>query len=449
MILLMTTAPPISSAWCLGRRFPPLGLTYVAGALENANFQVEIIDNYLLKKPIDELKHDIKRLKPEIAGITCGSGTYQRCIETTKAIKEVLPSCIVVVGGWHPSYMPESMLKHPEIDYVVMGEGERAMVELAKSIINGKNASALSKISGIAFRQGTKIVKTSPKFIEDLDEIPFPARHLLPMHLYARQMEFLEATPVDTMNVIRGCPYNCAFCETKRLWGSTCRAFSAPRVVDEINHLVNKFGSKGIYFIGDNFTIHKKRTIDLCKTIKSELDIEWACDTRVDLISRDVLKEMKDAGCRTIWFGVESGSPRILRKINKNITLDQIIHAFKLCKEEGIQIACSLMLGIPGETVSDMKATFNFAKRLDPDWCQFNIFVSYPGSSLYDEIIQKNLYDRVEDYVTYVKTDEFDYELVLKLQKQFHKKINRTPKRILRKFRRDGFLTVLRRNLQF
>jgi anaerobic magnesium-protoporphyrin IX monomethyl ester cyclase len=201
-------------------------------------------------------------------------------------------------------------------------------------------------------------------------------------------------------------------------------------------------------FIGDNFTIHKKRTIDLCKLIKSEIDIEWACDTRVDLISRDVLKDMKDAGCKTIWFGVESGSPRILRRINKNINLNQIIQAFKLCREEGIQIACSLMLGIPGETVSDMKATFNFAKRLDPDWCQFNIFVSYPGSSLYDEIIQKNLYNRVEDYVTYVKTDEFDYELVLKLQRQFHKKINRTPRRIIRKFRRDGFLTVLRRNLQ-
>ena len=444
----MTTAPPINSAWILGRRFLPLGLAYVAGALEKANFPVELLDNYLLKKPIDGIKHEINRLSPEIVGITCGSGTYQRCVETAKAVKEVIPSCKVVVGGWHPSYMPESMLQHPEIDYAVIGEGERTMINLAGHIIRGEDDSALSEIPGIAYRHGTKIKKTSPKFIEDLDEVPFPARHLLPMHLYARKMEFLNVTPVDTMNIIRGCPYNCAFCETKRLWGSKCRNFSASRVIDEINHLADKHGSKGIYFIGDNFTINKQRTIELCKMIKSELDIEWACDTRVDLISRDLLKEMKDAGCRTIWFGVESGSPRILTKINKNIRPDQVVQAFRLCRKEGIQIACSLMLGIPGETINDMKATFNFAKKLDPDWCQFNIFVSYPGSSLYDEIIQNDLFDRVEDFVYYVKTDEFDYELVLKLQKQFHKGFNRTPKRILRKIRQEGFLTVLRRNLK-
>ena len=130
MILLMTTAPPIKSPWGLGRRLPPLGLAYVAAALEKAGFQVEILDNYLLKKPIDYVKHEIKRLSPEIVGITCGSVTYRRCVETARAVKEALPSCRVVVGGWHPSYMPDSMLQHPEIDYVVLGEGERAIVEL-------------------------------------------------------------------------------------------------------------------------------------------------------------------------------------------------------------------------------------------------------------------------------------------------------------------------------
>ncbi len=216
-------------------------------------------------------------------------------------------------------------------------------------------------------------------------------------------------------------------------------------MVDELNHLVSNYGTKGIYFVADNFTIQKKRTIRLCKEIrKSELDIEWICDTRVDLISRDLLKEMKEAGCRTIWFGVESGSPRILKKLNKGITLHQVVQAFKLCREEGIQIACSLMLGIPGETINDMKATFNFAKKLDPDWCQFNIFVAYPRSDLYDEIMAKGLYDRAEDFVKYVKTEDFDYELVLKIQRQFHKEFNRSPKRILRKIRREGLLSVLK-----
>ncbi len=444
----MTTAPPKDSPWGLGRRFPPLGLAYVAGALEKAGFQVEVLDNYLLKKPIEDVKQEVKRLAPEMLGMTCGSVTYRRCIETAKAVKEVLPSCKVVVGGWHPSYLPESMLEHPSIDYVIMGEGERAIVELAKSITKGENDSVIAKISGLAYRRGEKIAKNAPTFISDLDQVPFPARHLLPMHLYSREMEYLSVKPVDTMNVIRGCPYNCAFCETKKLWGSKCRAFSPSRVVEELNNLVSGYGTKGIYFVGDNFTIHKKRTIELCREIKkSKLDLEWVCDTRVDLISRELLKEMKAAGCRTIWFGVESGSSHILKKINKQITLQQALDAFKLCREEEIRTASSFMLGLPGETVKDMEATFKFARKLDPDWVRFNIFVGYPGSDLYDEIMAKGLYDRVEDFVTYVKTDDFNYELVYNIQKRFHKKFNRSPKRILRTIRRDSFLNVLRRNL--
>jgi len=444
----MTTAPPKESPWGLGRRFSPLGLAYVAGALEQAGFHVEVIDNYLLKKPIEYVKQEAKRLAPEMLGMTCGSVTYRRCIETAKAVKEVLPSCKVVVGGWHPSYLPESMLEHPAIDYVIMGEGERAIVELAKSITKGEDNSAVAKIPGLAYRHGEKIAKNAPTFISDLDQVPFPARHLLPMHLYSREMEYLSVKPVDTMNVIRGCPYNCAFCETKKLWGSKCRAFSPSRVVEELNNLVSEYDTKGIYFVGDNFTIHKKRTIELCREIKkSKLDLEWVCDTRVDLISRELLKEMKAAGCRTIWFGVESGSSRILKKINKQISLQQALDAFKLCREEEIRTASSFMLGLPGETVKDMETTFKFARKLDPDWVRFNIFVGYPGSDLYDEIMAKGLYDRVEDFVTYVKTDDFNYELVYKIQKRFHKKFNRSPKRILRTIRRDGFLNVLRRNL--
>ncbi len=444
----MTTAPPEDSPWIFGRKLPPLGLAYVAAALEKADFQVVILDNYLLRKPIDYIKSEIRRLTPEIVGITCGSVTYQRCIETAKAVKEVLPSCKVVVGGWHPSYLPDSMLQHPEIDYVVMGEGERAIVELAKSITKGEDNSYIAKIAGVACRYNGQVVKNASAFIGDLDTIPFPARHLLPMDLYLRKMEFLDANPVDTMNVIRGCPYNCAFCDTKGLWGSKCRAFSPSHVVEEIDHLVNKYGSRGLYFIGDNFTINKKRTIEFCKILKSSgLDVEWICDTRADLISRDLLKEMKAAGCRTIWFGVESGSPHILRKLNKGVSLEQTVKAFKLCREEGIRISCSLMMGIPGETISDIKATFNFAKKLNPDWIHFNIFVAYPGSSLYDEVMANRLYERVEDFVAYVKTDEFNYDMLLKLQRQFLIDFHRSPRSIIRKIRRDGVLAVLRRNL--
>ncbi len=450
MIFLMTTAPPENSPWGVPMRLPPLGLSYVAGALEKAGFKVEMLDNYLLEKSLEDVKQMVSRVNPEIVGITCSSASYQRCTEAARAVKEAVPSCKVVVGGWHPSYMPDSMLQHPQIDYVVMGEGERAMTELATHITKGENEQTLATIAGVAFRHKGKIVQNPQKFIRDLDQLPFPARHLLPMQLYDREVPYLKAKPVDTMNIVRGCPYNCVYCETRRLWGLGCRGFSSGRVVDEIRHMVTNYGTKGVYFLGDNFTINKKRTMELCGLIKkSNLDIEWVCDTRADMISRDLLRAMKEAGLRTIWFGVESGSPRILEKINKGITLEQTVQAFKLCRKEGVQIACSFILGIPGETANDMEATSKFAKKLDPDWCQFNIFVAVPGSGLYDEVMQKGLYDRVDGFLVYVKTEDFNYESLQEVQKRFQTDFDFSPKRILRKIRREGFLTVLRKSPKY
>ncbi len=449
MILLMTTAPPSKGPWIHGRRFLPLGLAYVAAALEKAGFPVQVLDNYLLEKPIDQVKLEIAQLNPEIIGITCSSATYSRCIETAKAVKDVLPHCRVVIGGWHPSYEPESMLKHPEIDYVVMGEGERAMVELASHLSKEVRGGIVS-IPGIAFRHKGKIVQNPQEFIKNLDELPFPARHLLPMQLYDRSIEYLNVKPVDNMNIMRGCPYNCAFCETKQLWGSACRSFSPSRIMDEITHLVVNYGTKGIYFINDNFTIRKKETSDLCALLrKSGLGIEWVCDTRVDLVSRELLRAMKAAGCRTIYFGGESGSQRILDKVNKGVSLEETEKAFRICREEGIQTACSFLLGIPGETIGEMEATFKFARKLDPDWCRFNIYVAVPGSRLYQEVMEKHLYDRLEDFAAYVKTDDFDYDSLMKIQWRFHKNFNRTPKRVLRKIRREGLFSVLRKGSSY
>jgi anaerobic magnesium-protoporphyrin IX monomethyl ester cyclase len=447
-ILLMTTAPPAKGPWIHGRKLPPIGLAYVAGALEKAGFNVTMLDNYLMEKTVEELKVEFQKVNPAIVGITCGSVTYQRCVETAKAVKEVLPSCKVVAGGWHPSYLPESVLQHPEIDYVVVGEGERAMVELATQIIKGQGQS-IESISGVAYRTQGKVVVNPSRFIKNLDDVPFPARHLLPLQQYNRVIEYLSVSPVDVMSVIRGCPFNCAFCESSKIWGPTCRSFSPARILGEMQHLAANFGTKGVYFINDNFTIRKNDTLELCKLIRrSGLDMQWVCDTRVDMINQELLKEMHSAGCKTIWFGVESGSPSIRKKINLGVSLEQTEAAFRLCKREGIQTACSFLLGIPGETLEDMQATFKFARKLDPDWCKFNIFVAVPGSMLYDEVIEKGLYDRVEDFATYVKTDEFNYESLLKVQRQFHLSFNKTPKRVMHLVKREGVVSVAKKALK-
>ena len=336
MILLMTTAPPSNGAWYLGKRLPPIGLMYVAAALEKAGFEVQMLDNYLMKKTTDEIQQLVTKLNPEIVGITCGSATYPRCIETAKVIKEALPNCKIVVGGWHASYMPDSLLGNPEINYVVMGEGERAITQLATYITKPKNNQKPPNIAGIGYKYQGKNIKNLPKFIENMDEIPYPARHLLPLQLYDRTIEFLNAKPADVMSISRGCVFNCGFCETRKLWGNICRAFSPQRVIGEIQDLNSKYGTKGIYFINDNFTLRKKETAELCNLmIKNKLDIEWVCDTRVDLVNQELLALMSKAGCKTIWFGVESASPRMLQRIGRNTTPQQAENAFKLCKKTG------------------------------------------------------------------------------------------------------------------
>ncbi|HLN44831.1 MAG TPA: radical SAM protein [Candidatus Sulfotelmatobacter sp.] len=447
-ILLMTTAAPSNAPWYQGKKLPPLGLSYVAGALEKAGFHVEMLDNYMLNKPIDEVKQIVAKLNPEIVGITCGSATYRRCLDTATAIKETVPSCNVVVGGWHASYMPDTLLDQPMIDYVIVGEGERAMVELTQHITTSPNKKTTLDIAGVGYKHEDMLVKNPPKFIENMDEIPFPARHLLPLHLYDRTIEFLDAKPADVMNISRGCPFSCAFCETKKLWGNACRTFSPPRVMDEVKYMVNKFGTRGIYFINDNFTIKKNETLQLCNLLKSsDLDLEWVCDTRTDLVNKELLEKMYEAGCKAIWFGVESGSPRILKKINRTITIEQTEKVFHLCKEVGIHVACSFMLGFPDETLEDLEATRKFADKLDPDWCQFNVFIAYPDSSLYQEILQSGKYDRLDEFLLTVKNDEFDYNKLMEIQRRFFHEHNGAPKRVLRRIRREGVLNFVRRRL--
>jgi len=428
-----------------GKKQPPLGLSYVAASLEKADFEVEMLDNYMRNGPIEEVKQLVSRLNPEIVGITCGSATYHRCLETAKAVKETMPSCKVVVGGWHASYLPDTLLQQPEVDYVVMGEGERAMVELASHITSRKNDADLAGIAGVGYKRNGVITKNAPKFISNMDEIPFPARHLLPMHLYDRTIDFLSAKPVDTMSITRGCPFSCTFCETKLLWGNTCRSFSPGRVLNEVKFLADKFGTKGIYFINDNFTIRKKETEELCDLLKkSHLDIEWVCDTRTDLVNRELLEKMQGAGCKAIWFGLESGSPRILKRINRTIPLEQTENTFKLCKQLGILVACSFMIGFPDETQEDLEATRKFADKLDPDWCQFNVFIGYPESPLYEELLQKGNYERIGEFLLAVKSSDFDYKSLMVVQRRFFKEYNMKPKRVLRRIKREGVLNFVR-----
>lgn len=420
---------------------------YIAAALEKAGYAVEMLDNYLANKPVAEVKQLVDQADPFMVGITCGSATFARCVETAKVIKEAKPDCIVVVGGWHASYLPETLLVHPEIDYVVMGEGERAITQLAKALSSGDKTQA-STVPGVACRGSGGNIVNPPQFIEDMDEIPYPARHLLPLDQYDRTIEFLDAKPADVMSISRGCVFNCGFCETRKLWGNICRGFSPKRVLGEIQDLQAKYGTKGIYFINDNFTLRKERTKELCNLIiENGLDLEWVCDTRVDLVDDELLELMGKAGCKVIWFGVESGSPKVLQRIGRNTTPEQAETAFRICKKHGIKTACSLMLGLPDETLADMEVSLKFAKKLSPDYCQFNIFIAYPDSKLYNAMLQSGKYTRLDDYLLSVKSDEYDFESLKAVQWRFFKSFHMTPKQIIKRAKREGILNFAKSRL--
>jgi radical SAM superfamily enzyme YgiQ (UPF0313 family) len=212
---------------------------------------------------------------------------------------------------------------------------------------------------------------------------------------------------------------------------------------------MNRYGTKGIYFINDNFSLRKKETFELCNLmIKNKFDLEWVCDTRVDLVNQELLEAMSKAGCKTIWFGVESGSQKILQRIGRNTTLEQIETAFKLCRKNGIQIACSFMLGLPDETLKDMEASLKFAKKLEPDWCQFNIFIAYPDSKLYQELLETKNYTRLDEFLLSVKTDEFDYNSLVGIQRRFLREFHRSPKQIMKRVKREGPLNFVKRRLK-
>ncbi|MDR0372056.1 MAG: B12-binding domain-containing radical SAM protein [Nitrososphaerota archaeon] len=443
----MTTAPPEKDTWYHGKRLPPIGLMYIAGALEKAGYEVEMLDNYLANKPLEEVKQIIMQTAPFMVGITCGSATFARCIETAKAIKEGKPDCVVVVGGWHASYLPETLLAHSEIDYAIIGEGERAITQLADAL-TGNNKNQISTISGVASRAKNGVTINPPQFIEDMDEIPYPARHLLPLEQYDRTIEFLDAKPADIMSISRGCVFNCGFCETRKLWGNICRGFSPKRVLGEIHDLQSRYGTRGIYFINDNFTLRKEKTKELCRLmIEEKLDLQWVCDTRVDLVDDKLLELMSKAGCKVIWFGVESGSPKVLKRIGRDTTPEQVETAFKLCKKHGIKTACSFMLGLPDETLTDMEKSLKFAKKIDSDYCQFNIFIAYPDSKLYRELLQSGRYTQLDNYLLSTKSDEYDFESLKAVQRRFFKSFHMTPKQILKRAKREGILTFAKNRL--
>jgi anaerobic magnesium-protoporphyrin IX monomethyl ester cyclase len=359
----------------------PLGLGYIAAVLEKTGFSSNILDMSVSDMQIEELERKLAKIKPDIVGITSMTCSYPNAVKVAKAVKRWNPDINVVIGGVHATFMFEEVLRTvPEIDVVVRYEGEFTMPELADAL---DKKSGLENVKGIAFREGNRVVSTPLRAqIENLDDLPYPAHHLLEPSVE----EYIGSYGVRNFPIIttRGCPFGCIYCSTMAFHGRKYRTRSVSKVMEELEYLIEKFKVNNISFVDDNFTMQNDRVFKLCDEIKKrKLSIDWGCSARVDQVTENLLKTMKEAGCKDIFFGIESASQRVLDLVNKRFTLKQAKNAVKKAEEIGIRTHCSFIIGLPGETSRSLSKMMSFIDEAKPTGRVLpNVLEVLPGTEL-------------------------------------------------------------------
>lgn len=387
-----------------GGHMMPLNLAYLASYLrEKIESEIIILDAEVMGLSYQEIKNCIKEKKPDIVGITCPTPTMNHVFKISEIIKkEINPNCSVVVGGIHPTALPHETIKNSFIDFAVVGEGEITFYELVRAIKKGEKD--FSKIDGLYFKKGDKIIATKPRqLIANLDTIPFPARDLFDLDRYyqspTKKVSKEKAGPILTS---RGCAFNCVHCISQKVWGRNPRFRSTENIIKEMEECINKFGIKEFNVFDDTFTQNQRRVTEICdEIIKRNLNISWVALSRVNTISEELAKKMRKAGCKKISFGLESGSQKILDLMRKQATVEMAREVVKTVAKQGILVHASFMLGNLGETEETIQKTIKLAKSLPLDNVTFFITSPFPGTELY--AIAKR-----EGFITkYTKWEEF------------------------------------------
>jgi magnesium-protoporphyrin IX monomethyl ester (oxidative) cyclase len=365
----------------MGLRAPPLGLAWIASVLERRGHEVKIVDSPTLGLSIGDFVKIVESWSPDVVGLSSLTPTIRLAYKAAKAVKAVDEDIKVVVGGVHATFMWREVLEEcPYVDYVVLGEGEETMSQLIEAL---EKEARPRGISGIALRnESGEAVMTGPWRPVDLERLPPPARHLLPMDRYT-----VFDKPVRVVHIMasRGCPYGCIFCATSYYFGRRVRFRRVEQVLDEMAECIDKYKTKTFAFTDDELTINRRWFDSFLKGLRERgLDIRWTCGSRVDSVDERLLARMFSSGCTTIYFGVESGSQETIDKIGKRIDLRQAEKVFEAIRKVGGSAVATFILGFPWETVDDMKKTIKFALKLDPDYAQFTYATPYPGTPLYE-----------------------------------------------------------------
>ncbi len=443
----------------VGGHMPPLGLATLAAVLKEEGFSAGILDAPVLGLSMEGVLEKIAELRPMVVGFSSLTPTFNRTLFLAEKLRERFPEIVLVVGGHHATILPEEVMKKGVFDVLVYGEGEKTFTELLSELKRDKKIiekkEKLKKIDGIYFLSGEKIVKTKPReLIEDLDKLPFPARELLPMEKYLPLPNQYKRKPVANMVLIRGCPYNCTYCSSHSMFGRKIRARSPFKAVEEMKRIIKEFGIKEISFWDDTLTANKKWLHELCDLmIKEKLDLTWSCYGRVNTVDKGLLDKMKEAGCWNIFYGIESGSQKLLDIINKRTNPEQIRKAVKLTKEAGIEARGSFMLALPGETPELAEKTIDFAVELDVDYAQFCITTPFPGTQLYEDA--KKYGKLIEDFDKYsiwepvfIPHGYKSIEEIKELQKKAFRKFYLRPNYVLKRILKIRGWTDIKRNIQ-
>jgi anaerobic magnesium-protoporphyrin IX monomethyl ester cyclase len=418
--------------------FIPLGIGYLAAILEKNGYDVNVIDCQALKLTLNEVENELYKRQPDIVGLTSTTLTYKPALEIIKVAKKALPNCLTIIGGSHVTFWDDEALEEcPQLDVVVRKEGENTLLELVQRLEAGKN---FDDVLGITYRKNGKIAKTEDRpYIEDLDSLPYPAFHLFPLKQFNKYGNIIF--PVMTS---RGCVFWCEFCTAVRMFGRRYRMRSPKKVVDEIEYLYKKYGEKQYTFYDDAFTVDQDRTKEICNEIlRRGLKIKWDCETRVDMVSKDLLQKMKEAGCIAVWYGVEAGSQRMIDAMGKGFTANQTRKAFKAAKEVGLITIASVVFGFPGETRESAWETVKLVEEIDPDDIGYYIATPYPGTPMAD-YVKKMGWLRVTDFDKYdTATPIFELptlsmQEVREIREQAFHRFYLRPRYVLRMFAKGG-----------
>ena len=387
-ILLVAPPYPLEEA-----PSPPLGICYVAAVCEAHNVEVELQDYIISKYSSSKLKKVIDAVQPQIFGITSVTLNVMKALEILKTAKQHRPQMITIMGGPHVSFDYKDILtNNHEVDLIVIGEAEQTLSELLPQIQDRKT---WHNIAGLAFRDHDQVIVTPPRsLLNDLNQLPLPARHLLS---YARYQAL--GFPVSIITS-RGCPNQCIFCLGRRMVGFKVRRRSVTQVMDEIETLLSS-GFSMINIADDLFTTSRKQVRAFCYEIKNRgLDFIWSAFARVDTVDAEILALMKSAGCHAVSFGIESGSEKILQCVKKGITIKQIRKAVAACKQTGIRAHASFIVGLPGESPSTLEASQKLIRELDIEY-GFHYLAPFPGTTIRDNIDSYDLEILTNDWSRY------------------------------------------------